>query len=206
MVPHFVGNSNVRVHLEETHAYKGDSPFEGCFEAMNAPVDSSEGAAAEYPILFIAPDMDQQAVEPFPRDASVQIAALAEAVKVFEDRDEYDDSQELLKDTLILGKPIRIAPRSFFPLGLMPKDPEAAPLPFAGLSGYVKSTEARENPITGVRLRWVLAESIGATYDLVAREETFTRTPVEGEIVAVDRAWLSGRILDGPYQPRWVPL
>ena len=60
------------------------------------------------------------------------------------------------------------------------------------LAGIALETDTRENPVTGARFHWILAETAGGTVDVVADPEVMSAPPAAGAIV-YGEFWLSGR-------------
>ncbi len=179
--PHFVGRSALDVSLIAAIHRREESVLDGAFHGWVAP--DEDGESGLYPILFDSPCALMHADLVFPHRVQVQVAALPHQVQLFPSRELYDSGA--------IDAP-GFAAQSFVPSGLFgePDEPEAV----AVMTGVIAEVELRTNALTGASFWWLLVESLGGTFDVVAAKDDFAETPVEGGVI-YGTFWLTGRLL-----------
>ena len=116
-----------------------------------------------------------------------QIAAFVHELAVFRSVAEYLASQT--------GE-MKFAPESFIPSGLFRPGGESIDPPKAQaiFTGRILESEMRMNELTNQPFQWVLVETLGGVFDVVADPEFIEFAPPPGGIL-LGSFWLSGRLL-----------
>lgn len=173
LTPFYEGLSAIDLEIVERVNRPDDNPFEGAFTAqVNDPDGSNDG----YPITFDAVDFAVHASRELPFRAQARITGFARQLRAFPDAVAYaaDKSGPL-------GE-IALAPQAFIPVGQFSEaggDGAAEPAASTAIiTGRVAEHRRLDNEATGSSFHWLLLESLGATFDIVADLEI-----VEGEIV-----------------------
>ena len=135
----------------------------------------------------VRPDLDQLFGLPSAA-VTLQVAAFAHELTLFESEDEYDAH-------LSLSESLKFAATAFIPSGLFCPEP-APPLAHAIFTGRIEAWERRYNGATGEPFYALLVRTLGGTYDVVADPSQVEVTPTVGGI-ARGSFWLSGRVVDG---------
>lgn len=205
LTPFFEGRSTVPVTLASRFQREGDTAFEGAFEAwVHEPADpaSSNGAhhpavdenretPGLYPVVFDCVDFAAHAEHGLPAEAEVRFTGFAREVKTYTDEAAFYDAQD------DAGHPF--AALSFFPIGMFAaasgeKGPAAQPSAHAMFAGRLVEAAELTNEKTGRPYHWLLVETLGATYDVVADPDTIAGDLTPGAIVQI-ACWMFGRIL-----------
>ncbi|MCA9656873.1 MAG: hypothetical protein KC486_00880 [Myxococcales bacterium] len=201
MAPHYAGRNRWRVALVDEVERNDQTVLDGSFYAWNCPEgdDPEEGL---YPFVFDCPDRSVFGEIDVPLFASVQLAAFAHGIELWDDVDAYDEA------TSDEGDPERprLASMSFIPAGLIRSEGEEDPSPpeaFAVISGVVRASKEVSNPLSGKPFQWAEIETYGGTLDVVIDRELLGERAVEPGNVIVGTFWLSGQIgaesdADGP--------
>ena len=119
--------------------------------------------------------------------ASVQLAAFAHQVTLFDDEQAFRDSPK------VDG---RLEPQSFIPCpqkvrqGGETEPPTAEAL----VCGHILKSQLLHSDLTGLPFYWLLLETAGGRIDLLVDPESIPSEPPIGGIIKTV-CWLSGRIL-----------
>ncbi len=186
MNPHFAGESRVRVGLAERVARLDSTPLDGAFYSWADP-QGDESETGSYPFVFDVPDFQCYDDLPLPAVLDAQIAAFVHELAVFRSEEEYMASQK--------GE-MKFAARSFIPSGLFRPGGESIDPPEARavFTGRILEAEIRTNELTNQPFRWVLVETLGGVFDVVADPDFIEVEPTPGGIL-MGSFWLSGRLL-----------
>jgi hypothetical protein len=188
MNPHFAGPSRMRVGLVSSIERPGQAELDGALYAWaNPPDDDPE--AGDYPLVFDCPDAALYAELELPCVATVQLAAFAHHLTVWDSVEDYDRERA--------GDDMQLSSRSFIPAGLLRSESDAeppAPVAYAIVTGHVLAAEVRENPLTGLRYQWAVLATLGGTVDMVAEIGLVTREIRQGSVVS-GGFWLSGQLV-----------
>jgi hypothetical protein len=183
MNPYFSGKSRVRVGLTSRVVRPDESELDGAFHGWADP--SGDGPeSGEYPFVFDVPDFQLHRQLPLPVTVTVQLAAFADEVSVFDSEEAYYASQT---------DELQFAPQSFLPSGVWTSG-EGPPEASALLAGHILEVENRTNELTRNSFWWAFVKSLGGTFDVVIDPELLTSSPRVGGILQ-GSFWLSGRIL-----------
>jgi len=189
MSPHFAGPTRMRLGLVAPIERPGQTGLDGALYAWaNPPGDDLE--AGDYPLVFDCPDAARHAALDLPCLATVQLAAFAHHLTVWDSAEDYD--RERGEDEADLSS------RAFIPAGLLRADDDEDPAPpvsYAIITGHVLAAEVRQNPLTGTRYQWAALATHGGTLDVVAELGLVTREIHEGSVLS-GGFWLSGQIVE----------
>lgn len=194
--PHFAGKSSVRVRLEGKVFREADTPLDGAFRGWANPQGDTPDTG-DYPFVFDCPDARVYGDLALPAMATVQIAAFAHKVSVYESREAYDASQA--------SETLKFASRSFIPAGLFSSGGGATEPPEAHaiFTGHVLETAKQRNSLTGLTFRWALVDTLGGTFDVVIDPSLLSDAPRPGGVLS-GSFWLSGRLLSyAKRRPGW---
>lgn len=192
--PHFSGKSRCRVGLVSRVERPGDTALDGSFRAWADPNPTTPGGG-EYPFVFDVPDAGAYRDLALPGVAEAQITAFAHGLSYHESTEAYDDSQS--------GDGARFATKSFIPAGLFSADGTRTDPPEAGaiFTGIVVESRVCTNARSGGEFQWMLVDTLGGTYDVVAGRSLVDFAPAAGGVVSVS-AWMSGRLTSYAKQER----
>ncbi len=184
--PHFFGESRLRVGLTYRIERPGGSQFDGAFNAWADP-HGDEPASGIYPFVFDAPDFQCHSGLQLPSIAEAQIVAFAHELSVFRSEAEYLASQP---------EDCKFASRSFIPSGLFGPDVDAVNPPEAHgiFTGHILDVEMRTNELSNRPFQWILVDTLGGQFDVVADPELVEVQPIPGGLLH-GSFWLSGRVL-----------
>jgi hypothetical protein len=184
--PHFEGKSSVRVTVEARIARDAHTPLDGTFLAWANPPDGAVGGG-DYPLAFDCPDAATHDVLTLPATLSVQIAAFAQHVMVYESQNAYDTAQA--------AQGLPFPSRSFIPSGIVSPsgEPVTPPESHALIAGEVIEAAERRNTVTGQPFWWALVDTVGGTFDVVI-DPVLLSNPIEAGNVMSGWFWLSGRL------------
>lgn len=188
LTPFYEGFSEIAVDVTERLNRPDDNPFEGAFKAW--VVDESDGQQL-YPVTFDAVDFAAHAGVTLPSRASARITGFARELHVYRDENEFAARPEDA-ERLPLG------PRAFVPIGQFaglddaaaPSGPDSSAL----LTGSVREHSLHTNEVSGETFHWLLVDSLGAAYDIVADTATVNGTIEIGCTVEVT-CILIGRLM-----------
>lgn len=186
MMPHFAGTSRVRAGLTARIMRPDATALDGAFHAWADPPDDKP-EAGEYPFVFDAPDFCRHSGLTLPYLASIQLAAFAHEIDVYDSVDAFDETQT--------GE-VRFASQSFIPSGMFtPEGGETDPPEAYGMfTGHVVQSARKRNEVTDQAFHWALVESHGASFDVVIDPEMLDVEPKVGGVVS-GSFWLSGLVL-----------
>jgi hypothetical protein len=186
LTPFFDGQSRMTVKVTERFKRPDDSPFEGALMAWMAPGDDGAGI---YPLVFDAVDFAAISGRSLPCILEARIAGFAHQLRAFPSADAYDRSQTC--------EP-KFAAQSFVPIGMFATavaEGGGPPSSAALLAGRVGTHRRLTSDVTGQTFHWLLVESLGASFDIVADPEVVEGDIRDGATVEVC-CWLFGRVLD----------
>ncbi|QDU93643.1 hypothetical protein [Lignipirellula cremea] len=186
MTPHFAGESCMRAGITAPVERPDATLLDGAFLAWSDPSgDAPE--AGKYPFVFDSPDARQYPALTIPSIVSVQIAAFAHEVSIFETVEAYDASQT--------GE-LKFASKSFIPSGMFAPDGDATepPQAFGIFTGHIIRAAKKQNELSGHSFYWALVETLGGHFDVVIDPELVEQEPKAGGVLT-GFFWLSGRIL-----------
>lgn len=186
MNPHFAGKSQVRVAIEARIARDAHTPLDGTFLAWANPPAGAE-SGGDYPFAFDCPDAGTHDALTLPAILTVQIAAFAQQVSVYESPQVYDAAQAAQGQSF--------GSRSFIPSGLISPngEPVVPPESHALIAGEVIEAAELHNTVTGEPFWWALIDTIGGTFDVVI-DPTLIFQPIQAGNVISGWFWLSGRL------------
>ena len=196
MNPHFAGKSSVRVAIEARIARDAHTPLDGTFLAWANPPAGAE-SGGDYPFAFDCPDAATHDALELPAVLTVQVAAFAQQISVYESPQVYDAAQAAQGQAF--------GSRSFIPSGLISPngEPVVPPESHALIAGEVIEAAERYNSVTGEAFWWALIETIGGTFDVVI-DPALIFQPIRAGNVISGWFWLSGRLqTDAPTRTGW---
>ncbi len=185
MNPHFFGESRVRVQLAARIVRPEGTHLDGAFHAWADP-QGDDPDSVSYPFVFDAPDFQCYSALSLPAILEARIAAFAHELVVFRSEEEYMASQT--------GE-TKFAVQSFIPSGLFRPDGESIDPPEANamFTGRILEAEMRTNELMNKPFQWMLVETLGGVFDVVADPEFIEVEPAPGRIL-MGSFWLSGRL------------
>jgi hypothetical protein len=185
VTPHFSGKSRVRVGLTQRVIRPDSTELDGAWYGWADPVSDDPDSGC-YPFVFDTPDfmLHQHIVAPV--IVTVQAAAFAHDVSVFESAEAFDASQT---SEFQFASKSYIPAGTFIPDGAEMESPEA----HAIFTGHILDTDMRTNQLTGQAFCWALVETLCATYDVVIDPELLDTLPQVGYVL-YGSFWMSGRI------------
>jgi hypothetical protein len=201
MLPHFSGESAVRVGLTDRVTRPDATALDGAFYGWASPADDDPESGC-YPLVFDTPDFLLHHGLQLPAIVEAQVAAFAHEISLYPSVEAYDaslppagpnpENPEMLVAARGLDSQAFIPSGTFIPGGGVIDPPQA----HAIFTGHILKTEARCNELTGREFWWALVESYGGIYDVVIDAELVEDAPRVGGVVN-GTFWLSGRVLDG---------
>lgn len=186
MNPHFSGESRVRAGLTRRVTRSSGSPLDGAFQGWADP-QGDDPENGSYPFVFNAPDFQCDRELTLPSIVQAQVAAFVHELSMFRSEEEYMASQT--------GE-LKFAAESFIPSGLFQRGGESIDPPEAQaiFTGRILESEMRMNELTNQPFQWVLVETLGGVFDVIADPEFIEFSPSPGGIL-LGSFWLSGRLL-----------
>jgi hypothetical protein len=181
--PHFAGKGIVRVRLINSVERENNSSLDGAWKGWANPPEDASNGDGDYPFVFDAPDFRLHAKGPLPRIESVQLAAFAHELSLFESEQAFHDSQA--------EKTLKYSHESFIPSGLFVT--EGPPASTAMFTGVIVEASLRANEAGGGKFWWMLVKTLGGEIDVVADAVLVTAEPCIGGILQ-GSFWLTGRI------------
>ena len=185
--PHFASMSAMRIGITKRLNRPTDMPLDGAWQGWLDPIDDDDPASGRCEVTFEAPDFALHHELSLPVLASVQLAAFAHQVTVFETEQAFCEAPQT-KD--------RLNPQSFIPAQQRVRDGgETEPqLAEALVCGHILKSELLCNDLTGLPFYWLLLETTGGRLDLLVDPVLMpSASPTGGIVMTV--CWLSGRIL-----------
>lgn len=186
--PFYEGKSEVPVKVNEPVRRPDDPSLAGGFSGWVNPQGDDDG---DYPIVFDAVDFGAHSGREMPAVRNVRLTGFAHELLAYESADAFNAAQTEVTN---------FAAQSFFPVGLIAApagrvEPGAPPTPTALMTGKVVEHQTLTNEETGREFKWLLVESLSATFDIVADPEIITGEIVDGGTIQVS-CWIFGRMLD----------
>jgi len=203
LTPFFEGGSRVRVRITSRIVRPQDNAFEGAFCAwVQPPATTPDEAAAPsgadglYPLVFDSLDYAVHANREQPFEGHARLVGFAREIRAYPDEAAFLEAQ-----TGDNG----FGPRAFVPVGLLAasqrdsdgRDGDSAATPSSNVlfSGQLRQHQQLTNEETGARFVWLIVETNGAVFDVVASPDVIAGELVEEGTVQV-ACWLFGRLLD----------
>lgn len=181
--PHFAGEAELRAQLIGRVTREDETELDGAFRVIVDP-NGEPPIGGAYPLVFDSPDFFCHEGLSLPATLSVQVAAFAHEITVYDTVAAYDATHR---------GPGKFASRSFIPSGTF--EPGGAviepPLAHAIMTGHVRRSGLRVNEHSGLPFHWAEVESFSAVFDVVIDPELADVPPVGGVVRGV--FWLSGR-------------
>lgn len=190
LTPFFDGKSDVMLTIRRAIQRPGDNAFEGSLEAV---VDTGHGDA--YPLSFDAVDFALSGAQALPAKRRVRLSAFARDIAAYQDEASYYAAAEQTSGPVF-------AAQCFVPLGMFASEQKeedaAASEPMQPALAYFTGRLVEHNRLvnekSGHAFDWLMVETLGATFDVVADPQVIRGELLEGATVAVN-ALLFGRIL-----------
>lgn len=185
--PHFSAMATMRVGLTQRLHRPTDSPLDGAWQGWADPLDDEDLSHGRFELTFEAPDFGLHHDLQLPVLVSVQLAAFAHRVTLFETEEDFRNSPE------VAG---RLEPQAFVPSPPKVRDGgETEPRSTEALvCGHILKSERLTNDLTGLPFYWLLLETVGGRIDLLIDPELLPFEPTVGGII-MTVCWLSGRIM-----------
>ncbi len=185
--PHFAALATMRVGVTKRLSRPTDTPLDGAWQGWADPLDDENPSNGRFEVTFEAPDFGLHHELELPVVVSVQVAAFAHQVTLFETEEEFRNSPKV-------GG--RLEPQSFIPAAQRVRERgETEPLRAEALvCGHILKAQQLRNDLTGQPYYWLLLETDGGRIDLLIDPELLPCEPPIGGIV-MTVCWLSGRIL-----------
>lgn len=186
IVPHFAGESRIRVGITSRITRPDDTELDGAFQGWADPSDDAPEAGM-YPFVFDSPDYQRHSELQIPSIVPVQIAAFAHEISIFDSIDEYHASQP---------RAPQFASQSFIPAGMFTPagDSIEPPQAYAIFAGHVVQAATKRNDLTGNAFYWALVDSLGGLFDVVMDPELVQNEPKVGGVLS-GSFWLSGLLV-----------
>jgi hypothetical protein len=194
IVPHFTGQSAVRVGITKRITRPPDTKLDGAFQGWANPPEGVP-TDGDYPFVFDSPDAAAYSDFLLPAIVEAQIAAFAHELTFYESEEDFRSAQA--------DQQFKFAEKSFIPIGSFSvHDPQpAVPEAMAWFTGLVLDSTVCQNTVTGYGFLWALVETLGGLFDVVADRELLPQDPRAGGVLS-GTFWLSGRILNAPQRKR----
>jgi hypothetical protein len=185
--PHFSAMATMRVGLTKRLLRPTDTPLDGAWQGWADPLDDEDPSLGRFELTFEAPDFGLNSELQLPIVVSVQLAAFAHQVTLFDTEEEFRESP------LVAG---RLDVQSFIPSPQRVRErgetePQRAE---ALVCGHILKVQQLTNDLTGLPFYWLLLETDGGRIDLLIDPELLPHEPPAGGII-MTVCWLSGRIL-----------
>ncbi|RYY99335.1 MAG: hypothetical protein EOO11_05325 [Chitinophagaceae bacterium] len=193
--PHFAGKSKRRVCLTATYA-RPESELDGAFHCWADPEHENDPDSGAYPFVFDAPDFNTIGEIRYPKDFSIQLAAFAREIELYDDEPAFEEQQHGIGEG---ASEVGFAAQSFIPTGLFSEEENSTPEATGLFAGIIKEWELRSNEHTGATFYWLLVETLGCEVDVVFDPIFTDKEPRVGGVVQ-GTFWLSGKLIDPPFQ------
>jgi hypothetical protein len=180
--PHFKGAARMQVGLTRRIKRPRASALDGAFYGWANPREGG-GPSGDYPFVFDAPDYRAYDVLNLPHMVSVQLAAFAHSLEVYENDAALDTSPGSMSAESCIPS------GTFRPGGGAIEPPKSEII----LYGHVLETERLINSFTSLPFYWARVRSFGGEFDVVPDPELVKGTIVKNGVVG-GSFWLSGRI------------
>ena len=182
--PHFVGSAKMTVKITKNIVRKKHTKLDGAFYGWADPSEKCDGT---FPFVFDSPDAATYGKVKLPQVVTVQLAAIAHGIEVFEDEDDFDKSQ---------NQDAKFASESFIPCGLFNPNgkPTNQPEAKAIFNGRVIETIELINPETNINFIWAKVKTLGGEIDVIIDPTILSGKVIKGAIVS-GLFWISGRII-----------
>ena len=185
--PHFSAMATMRVGVTTRLSRPTDTPLDGAWRGWADPLDDEDPSQGRFEITFEAPDFGLHHDIQLPALLSVQLAAFAHRVTLFDTEEDFRDSPDVagrLQPQAFIASPQTVRERG-----------ETEPLRAEALVwGHILKVQQLTNDLTGLPFYWLLMETDGGRIDLLIDPELLPYEPPVGGIV-MTVCWLSGRIL-----------
>lgn len=185
--PHFSAMATMRVGVTKRLLRPTDRPLDGAWQGWADPIEDEDPSGGRFELTFEAPDFALHHELQLPVLTSVQLAAFAHSLTLFNDEQAFRDSPQ------VDG---RLEPQAFIPAPQkVRKGGETEPPTAEALvCGHILKFQVLHNDLTGLPFYWLLLETAGGRMDLLVDPELISSEPVIGGII-MTVCWLSGRIL-----------
>lgn len=180
MNPHFSGSGRMKVRIEKRIKRDNHTLLDGTFYGWAGITDDNE---EEYPLVFDVPDMDRYSSIEADEVVTVQLAAFAHELVIYDNEEEFKELQDF--------EP-KLAAESFIPTGLFNSDKQETA--DAIIIGHVLETKKIINSYTGLTFYWARIKTLGGEMDVVADPEVLIGNLTVGSVLS-GTFWLSGRIV-----------
>ncbi|SSY81160.1 hypothetical protein [Alysiella crassa] len=148
--------------------------------------ENGECVDGDMPLVFCVPDFFRLPENLVQSSISVQLCAFAEDVKVFENQEEFDKSQE--------NEEMKWATQAFITSGMFVD--EGVPYqPYAILNGIIQSFELKTNFFTKQAFYHCTIQTLGMELDAVFAAEHFSDKPLQKGNIVQGTYYLSGKVL-----------
>ena len=175
--PHFAGESQMPMLIEETIDKDWHTELDGTFSGWAHPDDDGDGL---YPMIIDLANYRQVSKTKLPAMGKLQVAGLAYQMWAFDTPGEFKSQP---------GE--KFASQAFIPASALDDEGRAEAL----IIGHVIASGVRTNEVTGRVLHWAQVESYGGRFDLVAHPSVLATVPKVGGVVK-GTFWLTARVLD----------
>lgn len=185
--PHFSAQATMRVGVTKRLERPTDTKLDGAWQGWADPLDDEDPSQGRFEITFEAPDFRLHHELQLPVLASVQLAAFAHRVSLFETEEAFRDSAEVggrLEPQSFISSPQKVRQGG-------ETEPQTAE---ALVCGHILKAQQLTNDLTGLPFYWLLLETLGGRIDLLIDPELLPYEPPLGGII-MTMCWLSGRIL-----------
>jgi hypothetical protein len=183
MNPHFDGGARVRVGLTDA-LRRPPLALDGAFEGVADPHDDSPTKGA-HRIAFDCPNFRACDDVELPSMATVQVAAFAHDLRVFESVEDYEAA--------VAGTTSALESQAYVPAGLLHPE-RGVPPTLALIAGHIRRAERRVNSLSGRPFHWLSVRSAGGVLDVVVGPELLPEEPRFGGVLT-GSFWVSGRLL-----------
>ncbi len=183
--PHFSGKGSLRVALTERIQRPESTEMEGAFHGWAVDPTDDSPEHGYYPFVFDCPDFRRHESLALPAARNVQIAAFTHELSLYDTPEAFAAAQTGIK----------YAAQAFIPSGLFALDgkEDDVPRPYAIFTGIILEAEEHRNELTGKRFQWLLVDSLGGRFDVVADPELVTSEIRIGGVV-YGSFWMTGKI------------
>jgi len=191
VLPHFIGKSSFRVGLAGLLDRDEESPLTSTYQGWAEPADD-DCESGTYPFVFDSPDVLGSSDITIPSIQTIQLAAFAYEIEVYESEEAYVDSQ---------SAETKMATRSFIPSGMFSIgddriEQQESPTAMGLLTGHILETQILHNDLTGRIFYWALVDSYGGQFDVVIDPEILGQRELRVGGILAGSFWLSGCFAD----------
>lgn len=183
--PHFEGRSRRKVKI--SYPIEGqESPLDGAFHAWATEGGEGSTDTGEYPFFFDMPNFRSIHLSEANGLATIQLAAFAHEIQLYESEEAYDQSQE--------AEEVQYAAESFIPAGLFGNQGDQ-PEAMAVFTGRITYWEEKVNTFTGESFHWLLVATLGGEVDVLVDSRMVSQPPRINGIVS-GYFWLTALFQD----------